>query len=315
MNRVWTLSGFVLLLLLMKEEGINAQGNWNQKKRVKSPTAFASIAQQDVNGQSVSVAELQQLEKAYLALGDKQIAREFLVQAAFARLVSNPSAGEPEVSDSVYVRSLVQCPYFGKVREADPLLMMICVLHAYAQQNAKDIMSGYNVFLQWQKDSVPHSPWGNNEAPEYLTGPDKTQWDLLYTTNWLKNYPTEVSIVSGAYKRFYDKWKKYVTGQTDNVKFLNAVVTQVGLVPGAEIEPLLNAPAKGDKEEGIAYITRKQMLADPGSFIKNTYENLLFREPTAEEKEGLERMIIADERITPQLFYYSLMTSAEYKFY
>lgn len=307
---------FSTLLLLITAENLCAQDNWNEKKRVKSPTAFASIAQQDVNGQNISVAELQQLEKAYLALGDKQVAREFLVQAAFARLVSNPSAAQSHTSDSIYEQALSLCPYFGKVREADPLLMMICVLHSYALQNEKDIMTGYNSFLQWQKDSVPHSPWGNNEAPEYLTGPDKTEWDLLYTNNWLKNYPAEVAVVRDAYNRLYSEWKKPGNvQQPDNVKFLNALVTKVGFVQEIEITPLLNAAPKSDKDEGIGNLTRQQMLADAEGFIKTTYENLLFREPTAEETEGLKKLIISDERITPQLFYYSLMTSAEYKFY
>lgn len=61
--------------------------------------------------------------------------------------------------------------------------------------------------------------------------------------------------------------------------------------------------------------TISEMNADVAKFVSNTYKKLLNREPNEFEKWYLTDLIKKDTAITPELFYYSILTSDEYRKY
>lgn len=61
--------------------------------------------------------------------------------------------------------------------------------------------------------------------------------------------------------------------------------------------------------------TKSSMQSDPEKFITDTYKKLFNRIPNEYEKWFLADMISNDNNIEPDLIYYSLMTSNEYRYY
>lgn len=61
--------------------------------------------------------------------------------------------------------------------------------------------------------------------------------------------------------------------------------------------------------------TTAVMRNDPKTFITQAYKTLLVREPTEYEVQYLTTYIAANATLTAQMFYYSLLTSNEYRYY
>ncbi|MEQ1732170.1 MAG: hypothetical protein ABL940_00765 [Bacteroidia bacterium] len=61
--------------------------------------------------------------------------------------------------------------------------------------------------------------------------------------------------------------------------------------------------------------TTAVMRNDPKTFITQAYKTLLVREPTEYEVQYLTSYITANATLTAQMFYYSLLTSNEYRYY
>lgn len=74
------------------------------------------------------------------------------------------------------------------------------------------------------------------------------------------------------------------------------------------IKNFLNAP-------GVAIPTKAQMNADITSFLQNTYTKFLNRTPNEFELYGTKVLVQADTSITPELIYYGMLTSNEYRHY
>ncbi len=74
------------------------------------------------------------------------------------------------------------------------------------------------------------------------------------------------------------------------------------------IKNFLNAP-------GLAIPTKAQMNADVETFLKNTYTKFLNRSPNEFELYGTKSLVQADTSITPELIYYGMLTSNEYRHY
>jgi len=66
---------------------------------------------------------------------------------------------------------------------------------------------------------------------------------------------------------------------------------------------------------GSSIPTSQQMRSDISTFVTNTYKRLFNRSPNEFEKYYLKNMIQNDTTITPQMMYYSFMTSNEYRYY
>lgn len=74
------------------------------------------------------------------------------------------------------------------------------------------------------------------------------------------------------------------------------------------IKNLLNKP-------GVNLPSKSQMNANVGLFVNDTYKKLFNREPNEFEAWGIKNMIVSDTSITPELVFYAMMTSNEYRYY
>jgi len=66
---------------------------------------------------------------------------------------------------------------------------------------------------------------------------------------------------------------------------------------------------------GVIMPTDSAMRADIGSFIIDTYERFLVRDPSQAEITYFKNFILADPNVTPELVYFSFALSNEYLFY
>ena len=66
---------------------------------------------------------------------------------------------------------------------------------------------------------------------------------------------------------------------------------------------------------GIAIPTKIQMNADLTTFLNTTYTKFLNRSPNEFELYGTKNLVQADTSITPELIYYGMLTSNEYRHY
>ena len=74
------------------------------------------------------------------------------------------------------------------------------------------------------------------------------------------------------------------------------------------IKNFLNSP-------GITIPTKTQMNSNLDSFLNQTYTKFLNRTPNEFELYGTKTLIQADTSITPELIYYGMLTSNEYRHY
>ncbi len=65
---------------------------------------------------------------------------------------------------------------------------------------------------------------------------------------------------------------------------------------------------------GVQIPTLAAMNSDLDAFIKNAYNKLLIRDPNEFELYSVKK-IIQDNAMTPELVYYSILTSNEYRYY
>jgi hypothetical protein len=68
-------------------------------------------------------------------------------------------------------------------------------------------------------------------------------------------------------------------------------------------------------KSGVVIPTQAQMQADVSTFVKNCYRKFYNRDPNEFELWQVANVISADATISPELVYYSFMTSNEYRYY
>ena len=66
---------------------------------------------------------------------------------------------------------------------------------------------------------------------------------------------------------------------------------------------------------GVVIHTQAQMMADIPTFVQATYHKFYTRDPNEFEKWQIVNYIKNTANITPELVYYSFMTSDEYRYY
>lgn len=69
------------------------------------------------------------------------------------------------------------------------------------------------------------------------------------------------------------------------------------------------------KKPGVIIPTQATMTADVPGFVSATYRKFYNRDPNEFEKWQIVNKINSDATITPELVYYSFMTSDEYRYY
>lgn len=66
---------------------------------------------------------------------------------------------------------------------------------------------------------------------------------------------------------------------------------------------------------GVQVPTNQSMRNDISLFVTNSYKKFFNRAPNEFEKYYLKNMVQNDTAITPEMLYYSFMTSNEYRYY
>ncbi len=69
------------------------------------------------------------------------------------------------------------------------------------------------------------------------------------------------------------------------------------------------------KKPGVIIPTAAQMNADIPAFVQATYHKFYTRDPNEFEKWQIVNYIKSNSNVTPELVYYSFMTSDEYRYY
>jgi hypothetical protein len=80
------------------------------------------------------------------------------------------------------------------------------------------------------------------------------------------------------------------------------------LIEDLLIKNMLNSP-------DVEIISNTDMRNDVPSFVRSIYSRLFNRDPNELEAFTLEKSINEDPQLTPELIYYSMMTSDEYRYY
>jgi hypothetical protein len=68
-------------------------------------------------------------------------------------------------------------------------------------------------------------------------------------------------------------------------------------------------------EGGTQLPSHESMRTAPEAFVRQAYQQLLVRQPTQYELHYLTEQIRADAQLSPETFYYALLTSDEYRHY
>ena len=101
------------------------------------------------------------------------------------------------------------------------------------------------------------------------------------------------------------------TVSTAQLSSLSIAYTAFGdkkLIEDMIIKNLLNEP-------GAIIPTKASMTADPLKFVDETIKKIFNRNPNEYEKYYFTNLITTNTNVTPEVFYYALMTSEEYRYY
>ena len=120
------------------------------------------------------------------------------------------------------------------------------------------------------------------------------------------NQKTITEYASIAYSDIYQK--NISQTELDKIGAAFAAFGDKTLIEDLVIRNFLN-------NNGIALPTKTAMNTDIEIFVTDTYKKLLSREPNEFEKWYLTDLIQKDTAITPEIVYYSFLTSNEYRFY
>lgn len=120
------------------------------------------------------------------------------------------------------------------------------------------------------------------------------------------NVKTTVEFISIAYSDLFG-----TTITNADLNKLNTAYVSFGdkkLIEDMIIRNFLNDP-------GVLIPDKQDMLNDINGFVINTYKLFYNRSPNEMERYYLQNLIQTDTIISPSVFYYSFMTSDEYRYY
>lgn len=140
--------------------------------------------------------------------------------------------------------------------------------------------------------------------PDYVYELNKQQVEQQFGAK--EREKTAKEFISIAYSDLFGR----TIGQQD-LEAISLVYAGIGdktLMEDMIVKDFLNEPAVGIPNE-------EAMRSDPDAFITEAYEKLFNRVPTAYELWYLNKQIEENTTLAPDVVYYGLMTSDEYRFY
>ena len=117
---------------------------------------------------------------------------------------------------------------------------------------------------------------------------------------------TTTEFISIAYADIYG-----TTIPANELTQLSLLYTAFGdkkLMENLIVKNFLNAP-------GVSIPTKSEMRSDVDGFLKSAYAKFLNRNPNEFELYGTKNLVLTDTSITPELIYYGMLTSNEYRHY
>jgi hypothetical protein len=294
-------------------------GSHPEKDKMKSPGGLISISNSDINGTAIRISKALDLEASYNACGDKNVMGELILRSLMDETEKAKDAKRAALTlenDKKFLDIISSCPHIGAYRALDPLLLCISTGMGYVDSLGLPLFpSGMAQYESWQARNTPHSPGGINEPNDAnWTDEERFKWDVEYTANWVKSYPQEYRFTLNYYTIMYHNWHinpSYSAGSDKD--FMMSKNDKLHVFTPTKIKVFFDPSYFGGADYQMT--DEEYMRKNTREFIIQTYESLLFREPTAEEIKKLSEMIRKDEKISPKIFYYSLMSSSEYKYY
>jgi hypothetical protein len=309
MKSYCTILSIVLLLLT---NGVTAQVGAVNKSKRKSSKAFISIANQDLKGASMSIQSVRQLEKTYNSIGDKTLVEDMILKS----LLFVPGKDAVKYNDTAYLKSINDCPQISLVRGADPYLVCFSIALHRVSQSKLSFGEAYSEFRQWHNSNLPNAPGvgGNNEMPNGTVGNDAINWVLRNTEAWVKSYPGEYKFALTYYAENYKQWEDTVKLVTPNHhNYFKSLLGKFDFINPEEYSIYFEKNML--VQANAAVLNAKLMQDNPRQFVAEVYEAILLRPPTEEEMSGILEILKNDKTITPEMFYYAIMSSNEYKYY
>lgn len=117
---------------------------------------------------------------------------------------------------------------------------------------------------------------------------------------------TTTEFISIAYADIYGT--TIPENELTQLSLLYAAFGDKKLMENLIVKNFLNAP-------GITIPTKATMRANVDDFLKTTYSKFLNRTPNEFELYGTRNLVLLDTSITPELIYYGMLTSNEYRHY
>ncbi|MCB0430549.1 MAG: hypothetical protein H6585_12810 [Flavobacteriales bacterium] len=114
-----------------------------------------------------------------------------------------------------------------------------------------------------------------------------------------------LEFISIAYSDLFDK-------TITNAELVNLAVTYSAFGDKKLIEDLI---IRNFLNNGAHIPTKTEMDADVDGFVQGAYRKLFNRDASNYEKWYLKDLITGDPLVTPEMIYYSMMTSNEYRYY
>jgi hypothetical protein len=281
--------------------------NVSTKNIRKQPKAFIQISYQDLRGVSLRSALAKSFEKSMLTFGDVG-----LVERMVVRFILNREETIKSIHlDSAYLRIAESCPPISPVSYKNPYLVALYSIISFVNKTP-DPIKAYPEYTIWQTKNLPHAPIGENDPSEGLFGEESYPGLIVQTQNWIANYPSEYILALSIFTHDYST----VNDSISPSEFFIRAVKSLHFISDLEVENGVNKDfLQEEKISSYLIPDTKFMLENTDDFIQQAYESLYLRNPSAEEKSYLRKYIKQTPQLTPQIFYYAMMTAEEYKWY
>lgn len=297
--------GVLIMFLVMLATGLAAQ-NLAQHHTQKGSLAFINIAYLDAKNKAIDANYAKQFSKAFSGFGDRSLIEDMTVRLF---LEEELFTGDFKI-DSTKLTVFNSCPKISPYPIKNACLVALYSMPWYINKGNGDVYTMYKKYLNWQKDSMPNAPVGINDA-NGLT----SMWGLKNTYNWVVNYPVEFNTALKHYNADFNTYNNTHKDKLTPADFFKTAIDSLGYYTKDEMEAFVTDDFLSYNQSTGLLPTKEYMDSKPREFITTAFETIYMRKPTADELADLTKYIQGHPALTPKIFYYSLMTSEEYKHY
>lgn len=262
-----------------------------EKRRIKSPSAFFSIAWSDVFGQAIPESEVGKLINAYAAIGDKDL----LIQIFLKTLIWGEESNVFEDWVLWLFDTEKMMPSAAKPKEPAEVLFMV-QRTMVATQNFNPRL-GNSLFLEWtEKNST-----GVKKLLE-ISNENKFREAAI---SWAQILPEEWEATQRLADSLLGVWEKTYQGEYASLREL--IIKYVA--------PLYPPPKTKATRINFPHVSHQDFRQNPEPVIYETFQILLNREPDPFELWYFKKKIKELPDFNVQVLFYGIMLSEEYMKY